>query len=81
MSKVRICFEINGLSADENGLLCPTGMQIALSETNVDYETLTKNINASKILEFVSLTGLVKPEDLKIITPEEFDEKYGDKKE
>ena len=78
--KLRICFEINGLAEDEHGNPAPAGLAMSLGETEkqVDYQELTKNINIHSVLELTCLNGFVRPEDVKIITPEEYDEKYGD---
>lgn len=78
--KLQICFEIDGFAEDENGNPAPAGLAIALGETEqqVDYQLLTKNINIDSVLELTCLDGIVRPEDVRIITPEEYDEKYGD---
>lgn len=81
MNELRICFEVQGLAVDENGKPCPAGMQISLGKTDkpVDYAELTKNINIPGILKMAALNELgVRSEDVKIITPAEYDTKYGD---
>ena len=78
--KLRICFEIDGFGIDEEGKPAPVGLAMALSETErqVDYQELTSAIKIDGVLKMTCLDGIVKPEDVKIITPEEYEEKYGD---
>ena len=80
MQKVRICFEIDGIAEDEQGNPCPAGAQITLGESplNIDYHELTKDINIPGCLKIMHLDTIVKPENVRIITPEEYDERYGD---
>ena len=74
--KVRVCFELN--TRDEAGNVDSTfglAMTIGESEKEIDYQQLTAAINKEGV------DRAVKPEDMKIITPEEYDEKYGDEEE
>lgn len=77
--KLRICFEIGGLGEDEHGNPVPVGLAVTLRETNgnVDYQEFVQKISIDSFLKLVCLDNIVKPEDVRIITPEEFDEKYG----
>lgn len=70
MSKLRVCLELGEFG----------GLEISLGETEkeIPYEELTKDVNIESILETICLNGVVKPEDVKIITPEEYDLNYGD---
>lgn len=78
--KLRVCFEIDGLAEDEHGDPAPAGLDITFGEAEkqVDYQELVQNISIDGVLKFVCLDGIVRPEDVRIITPEEYDEKYGD---
>ena len=78
--KLRICFEINGLGMDEEGNPAPVGLGMVLGETEkkIDYWEFARNISIEGVLRVTCLDGIVKPEDVRIITPEEYDEKYGD---
>ena len=78
--KLRMCFEINGLAEDEHGDLAPAGLAVTLGETrdHVDYQELVQNIDIAGVLKLVCLNDIVRPEDVKIITPKEYAEKYGD---
>lgn len=77
MYKVRACFEIANMAVDENGQPAPAGLQIVLGESVKEwpYEDLMKDHPTD------ALAGLmnIKPEDITIITPQEYDERYGDK--
>ena len=76
MYKVRCCFEIAGMAADENGTPAPAGLQIVLGESVKEwpYEDLMKHHPTDALARLLN----VKPEDVTIITPEEYDERYGD---
>ena len=56
-------------------------MTIGESEKEIDYQQLTAAINKEGVWRTACLDRAVKPEDMKIITPEEYDEKYGDEEE
>lgn len=77
--KVRVCFELS--TRDDDGNVNGTfglAMTIGESDKEIDYQQLTATINKEGVLRTTALVGFVKPEDVKIITPEEYDEKYGD---
>ena len=79
MMDIRICFEL--CTRDENGdidSMLGLAMTIGESDGEIDYPKLVASINKEGILQTTCLDGIVKPEDMKIITPEEYDEKYGD---
>lgn len=77
MYKVRACFEIAGMAIDENGRPAPAGLQICLGESVKEwpYEDLTAHVDIDKVAALVH----VDPAAITIITPEEYDERYGDK--
>ena len=80
MAKLRVCFEVNGFAEDENGNPCPAGLQMTIGDAKkeVEYGELTRNIDIEKVIDYAGLSGIVKPEDVRIITPEEYDERFGD---
>lgn len=80
MNEVAIYFEIWGLATDEDGNPDYAGMKIKLGEIEkeIDYKELTKNINIKGILEMALLERIVEEKDTRIITPEEYKEKYGE---
>ena len=76
MNKVRVCFEIAGMAADENGNPAPAGLEITLgeSEKEIPYEELAKAADIRAIANMIN----AKPEDITIITTQEYDERYGE---
>ena len=54
-------------------------MQIDFGETSetIPYEELTKNINIPELLKVAGL-AFISASDVRVITPEEYDEKYGE---
>ena len=76
MYKVRACFEVAGLAVDENGNPTPAGLQIQIGEAlnEFPYDELISHIDLNK----VAATIHVDPSAITVITPEEYDEKYGD---
>ena len=78
--KLRICFEIDGLGEDEDGNPVPAGLAMTLGETQkqFDYWKFVQNISIEGVLKAACLDGFAKPEDVRIITPEEYDLKHGD---
>lgn len=81
--KLRICFEIAGLAEDEAGNPAPTGLVMTLGETakEFDYWKLVRNVSIEGVLKTTCLDGIVKPEDVKVISLEEYDQKYGDEED
>lgn len=77
MYKVRACFEIAGMAADEHGNPKPAGLQIMLGESvkEIPYDELIKCAD----IEALSVMFHVDPAAITIITPQEYDERYGDK--
>lgn len=86
--KCDVClyFKVFGLGQDENGKPCYAGMKINLgrAKKNVPYSEIQKKVVAipnwkEQILHFVHLDTVdIKPENIDIITPEEYDRDYGD---
>lgn len=79
MARVRICFEIDGLGVDEHGEACPAGLQMDLGESGlvIPYEELTKGVDIPAVLKFIHMDHLP-VSAVRIITPEEYDQKYGE---
>lgn len=79
MEKVKIYFEIRNGGVDDKGNPVPAGAVITLGETaeDIDYDAWAADINMSAVADFLK----VKPGDLRIITPEEYKEKYEDEEE
>lgn len=76
--ELRICFEVSTMDNEEP---CAFGMQLSLGETSnaVDYETIAKAVDVDKLISLARLDTLgVKKEDIRIITPAEYDALYGE---
>ena len=84
MKKVRICMEIQGLAQDEKGAPCPGGVCLTLGDddaeeiTGEEYRQMMEWISIPGVLKAAMLDGLYEPEDCRLITPEEYDLKYGE---
>lgn len=82
--KVRICLEIQRLGMDENGKLCPAGICLALGDedgeemTGAEYETFLQQVKIEEVLRLACLDKLYTPADCRLITPDEYDRKYGE---
>ena len=79
MYQVRVCLEIAasaGMAFDEHGNPNPVGAQITIGESQheVPYEMITEDLN----MEAIASMLCVDSEELTIITPEEYDERWGD---
>ena len=76
MHKANIYLEIAGMAQDEQGNPQPVGVKISIGESKkeIPYDELTHNLNISAIAKTLD----VQPEDVAIITPEEYEERYGD---
>lgn len=77
MHKVRVCFEIAGMAEDDQGHPAPAGMEVCMGESlkEYPYEKLTKGIDYDAIANLLH----VDRKDITVITPEEYDERYGGK--
>ena len=84
MYKLRICLEVNGIAEDEHGNPCPAGICLEMEytgEKTISPEKYKENMNRvsiSAVLKAASLDNIVKPENCRLITPEEYDERYGE---
>lgn len=76
--RLRVYCKVNGPEVDENGNLVPVSFytEFGKIEKDISYEELTANINKEKLLELACLDGIVKPEAVEIITPEEYDKEF-----
>lgn len=82
MADVRICMEVDRLARDEAGRPCPGGICLTLHRerelTPEEYAELLSTVSVEALLELAWLTGQVRPEDCRIIPPEEYDQLYGE---
>lgn len=82
MAELRICLEIKGLCKDELGNCSSSGVAVSLGEFpdegfDEKYDEFIRMVKISGVLKQLGLDGMVSPEECKIITPQEYDEKYG----
>ena len=92
MKKVRICLEIQGLGQDEHGAPCPGGLCLTIGDEEApeisgeEYQQLMDESEAlqDELMQEIAakdtafLEGLYRPENCRIIPPEEYDRKYGE---
>lgn len=84
MYKLRICLEVNGLAEDEHGNPRPVGVCLEMEYpgeqaiTKEKYKELMNQLSISGILKATFLDSIVSPENCRLITPEEYDERYGE---
>ena len=84
MKKIRLCLEVQGLGQDDLGTPCPAGVCLTLGDedaeemTGAEYETFLQQINIEEVLRLVCLDKLYTPADCRLITPDEYDRKYGE---
>lgn len=88
MEELKAClyFKVFGMAHDEDGKPCYAGMKINFGRVNKDvaYSEIQKKVTDTPnwkehILRFAHLDTVgIKPENIDIITPEEYDRDYGD---
>lgn len=80
MAEIRICFEVTGIAETEDGVPCPAGLQITIGETEqeINYTELVKDVNVPAVLKMAFLQDYIKPENVRVITPEEYDRRFGE---
>lgn len=78
MNKLIVYFEIDDFGIDENNNPCPIGMKLELGEskTPIPYEKLVKDINIPYLLKFVGFQDVIKPEMVRVISPEKYKKEY-----
>lgn len=81
-AEVKLFFEIDGIAEDANGNPGATGLSITMEVEDLKeiptYEQLVADVNIPGVLKVCNLEGVVKPEAVRIITPEEYAERYGE---
>ena len=84
MKKIRLCLEVQGLGQDDFGTPCPAGVCLTLGDedaeemTAAEYETFLQQVKIEEVLRLVCLDKLYTPADCRLITPDEYDRKYGE---
>ena len=83
--KVKIYLEIAGLAINENNNPAPAGMCISFDVADgtklPEYDEFVKSIKKDGLLRLTGLDGMVKPDDVRFITQEEYEREYGDEEQ
>lgn len=78
-TEVKLFFEIDRIAEDANG---NPGLSITMEVEDLEeiptYEQLAADVSIPGVLKVCNLEGVVKPEAVRIITPEEYAERYGE---
>lgn len=86
MKEVRVCFEIKNMSIDENGQPAPAGIKATIGNVpdekfaQMDYMKVFGGVDILQIMRDLGLDEITKgrtAEDVRLITPEEYDRLYG----
>ena len=81
--KIRICLEVQGLGEDEFGTPCPAGVCLQFGDdaaeemTGEEYRDYIQQVKVEHVLAVAMLDHQFAPADCRLITPEEYDRKYG----
>jgi len=80
MKELSVYFEIKDLGTDGDGSACPVGMKLTMGETDkeIDYAELTADLNIPYLLKAFGIHEVIKPENVKVISPEEYQKEYAD---
>ena len=84
MKKIRIFLEIQGAAEDENGNPICAGLCMTLGEdsdpepTAAEYAELMEQLSVEAVLKAAMLDGIYAAADCRLISPEEYDRKYGE---
>ena len=81
-TEIKLFFEIDGIAEDANGNPGAVGLSITIGVEDLEkvptYEQLAADVSIPGVLNICNLEGVVKPEAVRIITPEEYAERYGE---
>ena len=80
---INIYLEVKNMTQDEAGNPAPAGLKVTIgrSDENINYREMTKDLNIPAFLKWLKILPMVNPEDVTVITPEEYQERYGDEDE
>lgn len=85
MKKLNIYLEIAGAARDEHGRTQPAGICVTIGDPNGDeitgdeYQRVLERITVEAVLEAAGLTGVYDPSACRIIMPEKYRQKYGER--
>lgn len=76
---MRACFEAKACLDPKEGY-CLLGLQLNITDAKrqVPYDELTRDVDPMAVIREFGLEEFIRPENIRVITPEEYDEKYGD---
>lgn len=83
MAKFALYFEVSGIAEDGSGNPCPAAMKAVFDpyiSADTDYWMIAQAVDLDKLAAFFPL-GNVTAKDIRILSPEEYAEKYGDDEE
>ncbi len=76
--KQKICFEVLGIGVDEEGGPCPASLCMTIDvKEPIPFDELKNTISIKGVLSMAYLDGIVPEENCRMITVEEYEEKYG----
>lgn len=85
MKKLNIYLEISGAARDEQGNPQPAGLSLIIGDPNGDevvgsqYRAILERITVEAVLKVTFLTDVYPASACRIIMPQEYKEKYGDR--
>lgn len=85
MKKITVYMEIAGAARDEQGNPQPAGLSLTIGEPNGEkitgdaYKAILERITVEDVLEVTFLTDVYSASACRIIMPQEYNEKYGDR--
>lgn len=85
MKKITIYMEIANAACDEHGNPQPAGLSLTIGDPNGDevvgsqYRAILERITVEAVLEVTFLTDMYPSSACRIIMPQEYNEKYGDR--
>lgn len=75
--EVRMCFEL-GVRDESGNLTGKFGLALTFDGVSTDYtySQLAEAVDLTAVLRMSGFEGVIRVEDTRVITPEEYDEKY-----
>lgn len=81
MKRCVLFMKVYGLAADEDGNKDYAGLKIDFGEFKpgkaLDYDQLIKGIKKDTLPKMIGLEKVIKPTDIEIISPEEYQKEFG----
>ena len=81
MKEIAIYMKVSGLAEDEQGNKDYAGMKLSMGEFKpgheIPYDELISKVHKEELPKILHLDGIINPEDIEIITQEEYVRDYG----